>query len=187
MQKITKNPLIKIAVMLLILYLCVFKNNNQNSVGNNINFDKLKTGLSDIKNKTQDISENIDKAKKMHQEINSQRQISSLVFQQIVAGVGNKVQCGDEVKTMYKIINSENQIIDYADNLNIEFGKDYQDTISKIIAKNITNLQRGSVVTGKIIGHFNDADEKFIKLLEASFFNASMEIYVLSIKNIKKC
>lgn len=187
MQKITKNPLVKIAVMLLIFYMCVFKNNNPNSLGNNINLDKLKNGIIDVKEKTQNISENIDKAKKIHQEVNSQKEISSLVFDQVVTGVDDKIKCGDEVNLMYKITNFENKIIDYNDNLNIEVGKEYQDTISNIIAKNIINLQKGSVAVAKIIGHFKDADEKFQKLLEVSFFNASMEIYVLSIKNIKKC
>jgi FKBP-type peptidyl-prolyl cis-trans isomerase len=144
-MKLFKNPLLRIAGVILILYLGLFQNTyEKDSLGNRLSKEQIKKNLAEAKDKSVNIMSNIKMAKEYQKnlsEISNNKPIdpSDFIVKDVVIGKGEEAACGDFASIEYK---------SFANNNPLEKSKKYdliigKDSLIPAIQNNIIGMKKG--------------------------------------------
>lgn len=149
-NRVLKNPLIKICGAVVIIYLGLFANkDNPESLGNRISKENLQKNFHEVRKKSQFIASNVSAAKKISEEDANSNDNSGTSL----------ANCGDTVITDYEIYQA---------------GKNIQKTANKkFILGSKENLLVEQGIIGMKVGEIKD-----IKLLDTQ--NSNQEILSMS-------
>lgn len=184
LHDLTKNRYLKIIVAVLFLFLIVFKDNDKkNNIFDSFSLKELSETVIDTKDKVKEIKDNIDKIKEIQNQQNIVNKLSSIIFEEINQGlVGDSISCLDQVKVIYKYFDPSTQkVLDFGENLEINIGEKYQDSLRILIEKVIKGKKIGSILRAELIGNYQDGDQKLNDLLKLNNHKLMLEIYILSI------
>ena len=184
LHDLTKDKYLKITVAILFLLLIIFKDNDKkNNIFDSFSLKELSEKVIDTKDKVKEITDNIDKIKEIKNQRNIVNQLSSIIFEEINQGlVGDSISCLDQVKVIYKYFDPSTQkVLDFGENLEINIGEKYQDSLRILIEKVIKGKKIGSILRAELIGNYQDGDQKLNDLLKLNNHKLMLEIYILSI------
>lgn len=184
LHDLTKDKYLKITVAILFLLLIIFKDNDKkNNIFDSFSLKELSEKVIDTKDKVKEITDNIDKIKEIKNQRNIVNQLSSIIFEEINQGlVGDSISCLDQVKVIYKYFDPSTQkVLDFGENLEINIGEKYQDSLRILIEKVIKGKKIGSILRAELIGNYQDGDQKLNDLLKLNNHKLMLDIYILSI------
>ena len=99
-NRVLKNPLIKLCGAVVIIYLGLFANkDNPESLGNRLSSENLQKNFGEVKEKSKFIAYNVNSAKKISEEANSNDNSDESL-----------ANCGDTVITNYEIYEADKNI-----------------------------------------------------------------------------
>ncbi|MFM7621055.1 MAG: hypothetical protein ACKO47_05570 [Alphaproteobacteria bacterium] len=183
LQNFVKKPIVKIIAFLVVIYLVLFKNGkHRNTVLDNFAFNKVTNEIGEVKRKYDEISQKVETAKKIQNQINTQSSINDLQFEELFSGSGDySIKCSDKLKVMYKIFNDQLKIIDFSEGTQIVVGQAYQEAIAKILSKAVEGRKNGAVIKANLIGNYDIEDTHLKKLLADNLNKVTVEIYILDL------
>ncbi len=182
-----KKPLVRVLFIIVFLYLGILKNNESfNSFLKEITLKNIFKRFDDSYQKYLKFSENIEKAKNHYKEITAEKKIEDINFETSSIGTGlEKIECGNLVSIIYSYYNYQNEIIDINTGMQITALQPNSDLTLDIISKNVIGAKLGEVRIAKIVGKYNNADDKIKKLLKIADNYLFLEYTITSFEAVK--
>jgi hypothetical protein len=179
--ELLKNPLIKWAGMLLILYFALFNNEqNPRSLGNRVSAENIKNNISEATKQGSFIISNVKMVKKtmQHPEMLTDQKYTTFSHNDVVVGSGEKeAACGDEATISYTIINSNNLQLDFANADKIIIGSGQENFFeANIKGMKVGGLRYISIPSGSLI-----YDKKLGQFINNSDIDLEIQIALLSL------
>lgn len=167
-----KNPLFKIAGVLLILYFALFANKkNPESLGNRLSSENIKKNFGEMRQRGQYIATNLNKAQeelnKTPEEVKIERleerkrEIVS-TKKEVVKGEGDRIKCGDEAIINYEVFRDDHHFIFKRDDVEIFVGSRKE----IFLESNIIGMKKGATRAIKIDKYFETKDRRLSSLLK---------------------
>jgi hypothetical protein len=181
--KILKNPIVKWAGIILIIYFALFANKKSpQSLGNRLSKENVEKNLNQMKEKSKFIVSNVRLAKEVAKEREAQRKVDienaeGIIVKDVEIGAGDKaISCADIVEISYGIYASDGKQLEFVPKEKITIGSKKNWPVEK----NIIGLKKAAVREINLPGNIQTADEKLLKLLKLHPEGLKYQVTVLS-------